>query len=367
MNAREAVVCPKCGARNRPAWEFCGRCNESLEGAQPAEERASPEVAEEGEGPAPSTLAGTAIAVATAVVFLGLGVAAWRYASQAPPVARPDPSLFAFAEKPKDLPKQPPPAGPGAADYAEGRRLMYAGDVAGAGTWLAAAVAASPDNAEYQNMYGHSLWRNGDREGAIAAHAEAARLDPRLQMQYARSLDVAGRGADAAREYEAILAKNPASATVNEDLGRLLFRRGDYAKAASHLQQAVQQRPDDPVLQQEFAYSLDQAGNPAQAAAVYQQVLKQAPQAVITRSLLAENLTEQGKRDEALAVLREGLDATPTAPLLQRQMGSVLERCGRRTDAAAAYRIYARLAPNAPDAREISDRAAKLEAAGGRP
>jgi Flp pilus assembly protein TadD len=365
MSARQAVVCPKCGALNRPTWEFCARCNEPLEGAQPAETGASPDLAGEG-GVPPSSLSPVAIAVATVLALVGLGFAAWRYAPPTP-VARPDSSPFTFADPPADLPEAPSPAGPGAADYVEGRRLMNAGDFAGAAARLATAVAENPDNAEFRNVYGHALWKSGDREGAIAAHAEAARLDPRLKMQYARSLDVAGRSADAAREYEAILAENPSSSTVNEDLGRLLFRSGDYAKAAAHLRQAVQARPDDPVLQQEFAYSLDQAGDRAQAAAVYQQVLKDAPQAVITRGLLAENLAERGKPDEALSVLREGLSATPTAPLLQRQMGSVLERAGRPADAAAAYRAYARLAPNAPDARALVDRAARLEAAGGKP
>ena len=50
MKAKQAVVCPKCGALSRPNWEFCARCNESLEGAVPAEGPAPP--AEEG-GPAP--------------------------------------------------------------------------------------------------------------------------------------------------------------------------------------------------------------------------------------------------------------------------------------------------------------------------
>jgi Flp pilus assembly protein TadD len=367
MKERQAVVCPKCGALNRPTWEFCARCNDPLEGAQPAEERASPspDLTEEGEAPA-SSLPATAIAVATALALLGLGITAWRTASEAP-VARPDPSLFAFASRPVDLPKVPPAADPGAADYLAGRRLMNAGDFAGAAARLAAAIAASPDNAEYQNVYGHALWRSGDREGAIAAHAEAARLDPRLRMQYARSLDVAGRGADAVREYEAILAENPASSTVHEDLGRLLFRSGDYAKAASHLEQAVQARPDDPVLAQELGYSLDQAGDRAQAAAVYRKVLAQAPQAVLARGLLAENLVGQGKKEEAVALLQEGLKDTPTVPSLHREMGSVLERSGRPGEAAAAYRTYARLAPNAADAKELTDRAARLEAAGRKP
>ena len=364
MKAKQAVVCPKCGALSRPNWEFCARCNESLEGAVPAEGPAPP--AEEG-GPAASSLPATAIAL-VAVVALGiLGAWAWRHASQAPPPAQPDPSLFTIATRPPELPAPALPTGLGAADYDAGRRQMNSGDLTGAVARLSAAVSADPGNAAYRDVYAFALARSGDVEGALAAHAEAARLDPHYQMQYARSLDVAGRGPEAAREYEAILARNPDATTVQEDLGRLLFRTGDYKKAASHLQIAVQKRPDDPVLQQELAYSLDRAGDRAQAAAAYQQVLRQAPQAVLARGLLADNLLEQGKQAEALAVLQEGLKATPTAPLLQRQMGAVLERSGRPAEAAAAYRAYAQLAPNAPDAKAIADRAARLSALGGKP
>jgi Flp pilus assembly protein TadD len=359
MKAKQAVVCPKCGALSRPNWEFCARCNESLEGAAPAEEQAAPT----GEGGPPvSSVPAGAIAL-VAVVGLGLlGAAAWRYASQAPPPAQPDPNLFTVATRPSELPAPALPAGAGATDYEAGRRQMNSGDPAGAVARLAAAVAADPGNAEYHNVYAFALLRSGDRDGAIAAFAEAARLDPRQQMQYARSLDTAGRGAEAARQYEEILARNPGATTVQEDLGRLLFRTGDYKNAASHLQLAVEQRPDDPVLQQELAYSLDRAGDHARAAVAYQEVLRQAPQAVLARSLLADSLVEQGKKAEALAVLQEGLKVTPTAPLLERQIGAVLERSGRPAEAAAAYRTYAQLAPNAPDAKAMVDRAARLSA-----
>jgi Flp pilus assembly protein TadD len=346
MKARQAVVCPRCGALNRPTWEFCARCNEALEGALPVDEGTSPaEATEEAERRA-SSFGANAIAAGAALALLVLGIAGWRYASQAPPLPRPDPSLFTVATQPPELP---------------------AAAAQGAAVRLAAAVAADPENAEYHMAYGNALWRMDDRDGALAEHAEAARLDPRLQMQYARSLDIAGHAAEAAREYEDILAKNPGAVTVQEDLGRMLFRNGDYAKAASHLQLAFQARPDDPVLAQELAYSLDQAGDRTQATDMYRQVLAQAPQAVIARGLLAEALVQEGKQGEALSLLDEGLRDTPTAPLLYREKGSVLERSGRPAEAAASYRAYARLAPNAKDAKELAARAARLEAAGGTP
>lgn len=360
MKAKQAVVCPKCGALNRPTWEFCARCNESLEGALPAEEPSAPPE----DRPAASSAFSNVIAVGVLVVLVGLGVAGWRYASRAPALDAPDPSLFTVATRPAELPTAAPPKGVGAADFDAGRRLMNSGDLQGALTRLAAAVAADPANAEYQNVYGHALWRSGDKDGSLAAHAEAARLDPRLRMQYARSLDVAGRTEDAARQYEQVLAANPAATAARLDLGRLFFRSGEYGKAAVHLQQAVEARPDDLVVTQELGYALDRAGDRAAAAAVYQRILARAPHAVMARGFLADNLVEQGRKGEALTVLEEGLKLAPTAPLLQRQLGAVLESSGRPGEAAAAYRAYARLAPNAPDAKELAGRAARLEALG---
>ena len=367
MKGTKAVVCPQCGALNRPTWEFCARCNESLEAATAVEESVGPATAVEDDVLASSAPANT-IALAGILALVIVGAAAWRTLEGGQPGgAAADPSIFTIGTQPADLPTPVPAAAVGAAEYDAGRRALNSGDLTVAVDRLADAVSADPGNAEFRNAYAHALWRSGDRDGALAASAEAARLDPRLQLQYARSLDVAGRTEDAVAQYQQILAKNPAAATVREDLGRLLFRNGDYRGAAVQLQSAVEARPNDAVLQQELAYSLDQAGDRKQAEAAYRKVLEAAPGAAISRSLLADNLAQQGRKDEALALLQEGLRQQPEAPLLQRQLGSVLERSGRRQDAAAAYRAYAALAPNAPDAGDLLARAARLQEAGGTP
>jgi Flp pilus assembly protein TadD len=369
MKARQAIVCPSCGAQNRPTWEFCARCNESLAGvtltdfAGPVEEAARPD---EASAPGDSSFAPNAILLITVLALGLLAAAGWRYAATAPPLEGGDPALFTIPSTPPDIPSPSPSGGQGAADFEAGRRALNVQDFDQATALLGAAVSAEPDNPEYRNVLGHALWRAGDKEAALVQHAEAARLDPRLRMQYARSLDVAGRGPEAMAEYEAILAQNPATTIVQEDLGRLLFRSGQYARAASHLQAAAKERPDDPVLQQELAYALEQAGDRKSAETAYRGVLQKAPEAAISRGLLADNLLEQGRRDEAVALLQEGLRITPDVPLLQRQLGSVLERTGQGASAAEAYRAYVRLAPNAPDAKDVAARAARLEAGGSR-
>src|SRR5512135_968390 len=105
MKARQAVVCPKCGALNRPTWEFCVRCNESLEGSLPAEQAIRPVQ----ESAVPSSASANLVALAGVVAIAGLGVAGWRYASQAPPLDAPDPSLFTMATRPAELAAAPSP------------------------------------------------------------------------------------------------------------------------------------------------------------------------------------------------------------------------------------------------------------------
>ncbi len=331
MRARQAVVCPKCGAFNRPTWEYCPRCSESLAGAQLAEGVVPEAGVEEGPG-APSSAATTLVSVGLVLALAVAAVAAWRYAARIPEPARPDSRMFTIGTQPPAQPAPPPLSGPGVVDYDAGRRLMNAGDFAGAAARLAAAAGADPANAGYRHAYALALWRGGDRQGALVQHAEAARLDPGLALQYARSLDAAGRGADAAGQYEAILAQNPGAVAVEEDLGRLLFRSAEYTRAVPHLQAAVLARPDDPVLQQELAYSLDQAGDRRQAEAAYRQVIGSTPQAVLSRGLLAENLVEQGRKDEALAVLHAGARAHSRhapAPAAARQRPRANRPAGR--------------------------------------
>lgn len=365
MKAREAVVCPACGTYNRPTWEFCARCNESLEGAP----RAHPEdlAALEDEAPveAPSTLS-TLVLVASVAGLVVVPLWAYRHASSSSGPSGPDPRMFTVATQPSPLPVAAAPADPGAADYDAGRRKLSAGDVDGALSLLESAVAADPDNAAYRRVLASALWQAGDRDGSVAQRAEAARLDPRFELEYARALDVAGRSDEALEVFRSVAARNPQASVVQEDLGRLLYRTGAYAEAAPHLEVAVRSRPDDPVLRQELAYALDRAGDTAAAVDEYNKVLKTAPQAAITRGLLAENLYQQGRRDEAMKVIQDGLALSPEAPLLQRQLGSLLERSGKREEAAAAYREYARLAPNSPDARTIAERASRLDAMGRR-
>jgi tetratricopeptide (TPR) repeat protein len=350
-----AVICPACHVRNRPKWDFCIGCGHPLEGV------ASTEIRAQGRGAQERDLGTLYLALMVAVVSGTLALACRDVASRpAPPAATP--GIFTFGGPPSPGPSPSPVTQPGRGDADAGRRLLAQGKAAEAIPLLEKAVGEDPGSAEYQQLLGRAQWESGNRDGALGSYAEAARLEPAAYgVSYAQALEAAGRLDDAATGFEAVLAAQPASAVAQEGLGRLYYRRGEYAKALPLLE-GLAARTRDLVVLQQLAYAAEKAGDRERAIATYRDVLAAEPRAAAARGLLAESLMTAGRKDDAIAVLQEGLQRTPEAPLLQRGLGSALEQSGRAAEAAAAYREYARLAPNAPDAAQIAARAARLEA-----
>jgi tetratricopeptide (TPR) repeat protein len=379
MAGQEALLCPSCGARNKRTWEYCARCGESLQGAETepvaAKTVVAPRTKAKGKGKlnilvherAPESSLPPGLILGVGVLILaGLAVAGWRYARTASTPQVADPSLFAIPTRPSSRPQpQPPASGPGSEDFNEGLRLMAAGKAADALPFLSRACSAAPTNARFQWVWGQALEATGAPDDALARFAEAARLNPTAHgMEYGRALDKAGRSAEAVAAFEATLTSEPGSVAVQEELGKLYYKAGNFAKAAPLLEKAVEARSEDPVLRQELAYAVSQTGDKARAVELYRSVLAIAPGAEISRGLLSELLFEQGKGGEATALLQEGIQHDPEAPLLRRRLGNLAERTGNTQEASRQYREYIRLAPNAPDAKDLAERAARLEGAG---
>jgi len=307
------------------------------------------------------------------VLFVGvlalvlLTVVACSRLRDTPPPPGPSPDLFTLGTQPPNLPApQKAPDKAGAGDFEEGRRRLAGGDAAGAIPFLTRAVDADPGSAAFRDALGQALAATGAPDRAFEQYAEAARLDrAQFGMKLGERLADAGRNEEAARAYEQLLAAAPDDPLAHEGLGRMQYRLGNYAGALPHLQRAAQARSDDPVLQQELGYALQATGDAKGAIQVYQGVLALAPSADIARGLLAGLLYEQGKPENAIALVQEGIQRDPQTPSLRRRLGSLLEQSGRPQEAAREYREYSRLAPNAPDAKDFAERAARLEAPGG--
>ncbi len=378
MAASDALVCPACGARNKPKWEFCVRCGESLQGAETAAPLAKTVVKGKGKGKskltiqihereAESSFPPGLIVGAGAVLLVGLAVAGWRYASTykgAPPA---DPSLFTVADAPRG------PSVGRARDRARGRGLRRGSEAPRAGSGRRSPGPAGEGGGRrlLEPAVPMGLRRSAGRHRSCRQRAGAIRRSrPADAWRVPRALCACPRSRRSRpptrlRSTRTWSARSPTNLAVQEDLGRLYYRSGDFAKAAPFLEKAVGARSGDPVLRQELAYSVEKSGDKARAAQLYREVLGLAPGADVSRSHLAAARVRAGQERRG-GGHPEGRRRARPEP--SRVCAATSETCSsewaRPQDAIREYKEYARLAPNAPDAKELAERAARLEGPG---
>jgi Flp pilus assembly protein TadD len=368
MKPGGAIICPSCGTKNKPKWEFCVSCSESLKGV--------PAVAESKASLAPPAReverAGSGLSWLTLLVGVGLIVAAYfflrGYRSQ--PAAADGTSFTLPTTTRGETATRAAPtrldagsSSPANLQLSQGEALLARGDAAGALPLLAEAVASLPGSGKAHYLYASALWQTGSKDEAVAQYREAAQAESGNRLYRAelgKALTALGQPQEAAEVYEAILADEPNSPGVLRDLAALQAQSGNRERWVQLLAQAVELEPNSAVLRQDLAYALEKSGRTSEAIEAYRTVVALEPKAAASRGLLADLLFRQGSRDEAIALAQEGVQLDPQAARPHRDLGSLLERMGRVQDAVAEYREYARLAPTSPDARQLAARAERL-------
>jgi tetratricopeptide (TPR) repeat protein len=362
MKASESKLCPSCGLRNKPKWEFCARCGESLQEVDVGGASAS----EAADAPGPSW------GSSEALNWLGFGLALlvslmvlvrWR-----PSPAEADPAIFVAPRADPapsadlvDMSAPTPPPG-----VQDGLAALRAGDPKAALAALAQAAAAAPNDPSTRYAYAQALWVAGQKEGAIEQYRAAVRLSPETvnyHRDLAKALVAAGRPTEAIPEYEAALQIQPHSPGYLQELSALYVQTGNSQGAIDLLTRAVALKGGDPQLLQDLGQALERSGDKSAAADVYRRIMEANPADATARALLSEIVFGEGRQEEAIALVRQGIGAGGPAPLY-RALASLLERNGRTQEAADTYREYAQRAASAPDAEAMAERARILEQSG---
>ncbi|PYQ02713.1 MAG: hypothetical protein DMF83_22930, partial [Acidobacteria bacterium] len=111
MNA-DFRACPACGSRNKPKWEFCARCGESLQGVPLGESTPVEAALEEEEDQNISSAAFPWVTGLGLLAFGTLAVAVTVSSEKRAPDRRPNPGIFTLPT----LPASAPPARPAVKD-----------------------------------------------------------------------------------------------------------------------------------------------------------------------------------------------------------------------------------------------------------
>ena len=175
-------------------------------------------------------------------------------------------------------------------------------------------AARRGSDAEIETLLGAVLC--GSRrsaDGIEQLRRTAARRPPYLPafQELAGQLAKAGQLTEAIRTVEDGLALAPESIDLKVDLGRLLLRNNDRAKARDILIVARDAAPGRPDILTELARTLLFDGEYAAAADTFRHALALRPEDTLARANLAACLLEMGERDGGEAALRSVLRGRP--------------------------------------------------------
>jgi tetratricopeptide (TPR) repeat protein len=166
-----------------------------------------------------------------------------------------------------------------------------------------------------------------------------------MNLASAYELHQAGRYADAARGYQALLDRDPDDADVLHLFGVMHHQCGHSARAAELTGRAVALRPHVAAYHANLAEIQRALGRHEQAAASCRTALRLRPNYPEALNNLGLALYELGQQEEALAQYDAALALRPEFAMAQNNRGNALRALGKTSAAVEAFRAAIALDP----------------------
>ncbi|MBL8966342.1 MAG: tetratricopeptide repeat protein [Spirochaetaceae bacterium] len=219
--------------------------------------------------------------------------------------------------------------------------------------YAAGLLAATPGDTRLLGLSGHARFNLGDYAGAAADYGAAAAAEPNqplFRMNEARSLEQAGRKAEAAEAYLAA-ARGFYEAEADDDLSLALAR-------------LLELRPRAPETRAIKAKALFRAGRKDEARKLIDRILEKPCDDSSLHYLSGILHAERGERDKALARYERALELEPACALYAFRRAECLYLL-ERPEASAAIAAALELAPGDGWIRNLAAMAILKEGAGG--
>lgn len=199
----------------------------------------------------------------------------------------------------------------GARSFAQGGHWLTSADL------LRHTIALNPAAAFAYNNLGDAELSSGDLTAALTDYQASAGLDPARAKPHVNLAEVytaLGRRADA--EGEVTRAEQAPNVTADDrsNLGIVLMKMNEPARALQALAEAVAADPDSPTYLFNQASALSAAGELAQAEAAFRRCIQVAPSLVGAHTGLGIVLAETGRLPEAAVEFRAALALHPDDP-----------------------------------------------------
>ena len=268
--------------------------------------------------------------------------------------------------------------------FAEGVRLLVAGDFGGAEHALEQALEVNPGRAQGWYLLGRARQERGKLGEAVQAHRQAVQLQPDLAEAH-NNLGIAlknlGRNHEALASYREavrlrgdyvearnnlantlaqldqrdeaiecfreIISFRPDYAEAHNNLGVALKGQARWGEAEASFREAVRLRPEFAVAFANLGNVLSDVGRHDLALECYARALELNPRLdeAALRPRLPSSAKAHGDLEEAEAIFREAIRLVPDSAELWGNHGYFLAEQGRICEGLASYREAIRLSP----------------------
>jgi tetratricopeptide (TPR) repeat protein len=184
------------------------------------------------------------------------------------------------------------------------------------------------------------------------------RADPGEAFDAALARHRAGRGAEAATLYEAVLEHDPGHFGALHNLGLIRLQQGRLQPAASLLRRALERRPDEATAHNSLGTVLRAMGQHEDAARCFEQALALMPELAAAHSNLGHALLALGRAATALAQFDQALVLAAADADALGGKGAALLALKRADEAVGCFGAALALTPE--DARAHNNLGAAL-------
>ena len=246
-----------------------------------------------------------------------------------------------------------------------GEALLAKGDLAGARKELQAAVSAQPQLVAPRYVLAEIAIAQHNAADLVQQADYLIRLQPlgvRARRYYARALAERGNTDLARREFDQLLAHNPADTETRAQLALLEMRVGRFKEADNLLKAPGAGRPESSGLSTLQAHTLLHIwkNEPKRALAMLEDAVQKQPKNAQIRVLLARTAAKLGDTDTAVAQYKF-LASQMKSSEFYYELGKLQDQIGDGAGARLSYLEMQRLAPRDARAEFSLGRAAERD------
>jgi len=155
---------------------------------------------------------------------------------------------------------------------------------------------------------------------------------------------------DAPTLYYATLERNPAAWRIRADLGDILLTQGRLAEAAAQFEQVLAVNPDYAESRNHLGDVYLKMGRIPEAIAQFEATVRLRPDATDVHVNLGSALAQTGRLPEAIVQFGMALRLKPDSAGIHNNLGNALSQSGRIPEAISQYELAVRLRPDFSDA-----------------